>query len=380
MSQYSWGYERVGLKPTTLYMTMNNKVTITVDIQSVTKDVTERDMSDIPNSCGAYVIKVKSGKQYIGSSKTLRARISQHNHKLDPNISTSDKIISTCYYVTNSHVDARIVENWLIREINPELNKTNRHDNSKMECGARCFLNCESWESFSESIEFDVNILETCKDISGEKLSELPRKTGVYVITTISDKIYVGSSSNVFSRLKEHNSLEGPNVTEPIKLVCCYITENRTDAYILEYSKIRELSPSLNKEFQVDAWKWEAVELRAHFDKSTPELVKLFRYLSKCILSGLPGIEEVGRKNRITYRLKNKHIFFVKFMNGYLQVDLKDKYCNDENNKIIGPQDFLKSIKPTASDIFHWRFRLIEISEIDKAMDILKQAYKGVLK
>ncbi len=344
-------------------------VNISVKISKVIKDVPENEMSSIPNCNGAYVIKVESGKLYVGSSKSLRNRISQHKYELDPNISTSDKIVSTCYYKTTSHVEARIIENWLIREINPELNKTNKHDASEKECGAKCLQNCETWDSANKNIKFDVSIIETYKDVPEHKLSELPKKTGVYVIATKSGK-YVGSATNVCSRVKEHNSLKG-NVYESIKSVSCYITKNRTDAYILEYVKIKELAPKLNREFRDDAWRWETVELKKHFNATTSELAKLFKELSQCISSYIPEIEEVGRRDRITYRLKNKHIFFIKFMSGYLQVDLKDK--DGEINDMSG---FSWSINPTASDIFHKRFKLYEISEINKAMNIIEQAFK----
>lgn len=291
-------------------MAMKNKETVTVKVPSVIKNVLEENMSSIPNCNGAYVIKVKSGKLYIGSSKTLRSRISQHKYELDPNISTSDKIVSTCYYETNSHEEARIMENWLIREINPELNKTNKHDTLENECGAKCLQNCETWtDSSSKNMKFDVNIIETCKDIPEQELSELPKKPGVYIITVESGEQYIGSSKNVCSRIKEHHSLKGGNINESIKSVSCYITKNRTDAYILEYAKIRELQPKLNREFRDDAWRWETVELKKHFNGTTSELVKLFKELSKCINSCIPEIEEVGRKDRVTYRLNNKHIF-----------------------------------------------------------------------
>tara|TARA_R110001583_G_scaffold195111_1_gene369229 strand:+ start:1367 stop:2431 length:1065 start_codon:yes stop_codon:yes gene_type:complete len=354
---------------------MKNKETITVKIPSVIKDVFEKDMSVIPNCCGAYVIKVESGMLYVGSSKTLRNRISQHKYKLDPNIPPSDKIVSTCYYETETLAEARIMENWLIREINPQLNKTNNNDCLENECGAKCSKNCKTWNTPAKNIMFDVHIIEACKNIPEERLSELPKKPGVYVITVKSGKKYVGSSTNVCSRVKEHQSSIEGNVNERIKSANCYITKTRTDAYIFEYFKINELKPELNREFRDDAWTWETVELKKHFNKTTTEQVILFKKLSKCIGSCIPEIEEVGRKDRVTYRLKNKHVFFIKFMSGYLQVDLKDEDC-----KIKSSTEFLESIKPTASDKFHKRLKIYKISEIDEAMDILTQAYNGVLK
>jgi len=354
---------------------IENKKTITIEIPQVIKDIPEKKLSTIPNCCGAYVIKVKSGKIYVGSSKTLRNRILQHKDKFDPNISISDKIISTCYYKTNTHQEARIMENWLIREINPELNKTNKINSSKRGCGAKCLKNCETWDSPGKKIKFDVNIVEFYKDIPEIKFPELPKKSGVYVITTKFDEQYVGSSTNVRSRVKEHHSLKGENIKESIKSVSCYITENRTDAYILEYHKIKELAPKLNREFRDDAWTWKLGELRHHFEKR-PELVGLFKEFSTRIRFNLSRVEEVVRKDRVAYRISAlKHVFFIKFMSGYLQIDLKD-----EDDRINDSSEFLTAIKPKQSDIFHKRIKLSKISEIDKAMEILQQAYIGVRK
>jgi len=349
-------------------------MTISLKVTKAIKDICEKNFSKIPNCCGAYVIKTKSNKLYVGSSKTIRSRIMQHRVYNDPNFS-SENIHSSCYYATNNHVDARILEYWLIREINPELNKTDKSGSITEDCCIKCSLNCETWASTEKKIEFDVNIVEELKNIPGKNLSELPNKPGVYEITTNSGSKYVGSATNLCSRLAAHNSLTGPNIIEPIKSVCCYITENRTDAYILEYAKIRELSPVLNKEFQENAWKWEVVELKNHFNKTTPDLITLFKELSEQISIDFPEIDEICRKDRITYKFKSKHLFFIKFMSEYLQIDIKDEY-----NLIKDSSEFSWKIEPKQSDIFHRRFKLNEVSKIDNAIEIIAQGYTGIIK
>lgn len=349
-------------------MAMKNKETIIVKVPSVLKDIPEKEISAIPNCCGAYVIKVESGKLYVGSSKTLRTRILAHKVYNDPNI--SEKIVSACYYQTNEHVDARILEYWLIREIDPVLNKSNNSDASHNSFVSKCSQNCKTWSSPAKNINFHVNVIEIYDNIPVDKLSILPKRPGAYVITTESGKLYVGSASNVCTRIASHNSLKGPSITEPIKSVNCYITENNTDALILEYLKIRELKPELNKEFLPEAWKWNTAELTKHFEKE-PELENLFNEFSKRVCSSISELEVVVRKNWITYQTSAlKNIFFVKFMSGYLQVDLKDK-----DREIIDSSEFSWAIEPTQASTFHRRFKLHSVSEIDKALEIVTQAY-----
>jgi len=80
-----------------------DKIEISVETISVFKDIPEKNFSSIPDCCGAYVIKVQSGKRYVGSSKTLRTRIQSHKVYNDPNI--TEPIISVCYYQTENHMD-----------------------------------------------------------------------------------------------------------------------------------------------------------------------------------------------------------------------------------------------------------------------------------
>lgn len=81
-----------------------DKIEISVETMSVLKDIPEKLFSSIPECSGAYVIKVQSGKRYVGSSKTLRTRIQAHKVYNDPNI--SEKIISVCCYRTKRLEDA----------------------------------------------------------------------------------------------------------------------------------------------------------------------------------------------------------------------------------------------------------------------------------
>lgn len=104
------------------------QIQIQVEVIEIMEDVPMSNLSSIPDCCGAYVIKVKSGKTYVGSSKTVRTRIRSHNVYNDPNITEDMELIT--FYLTNSHMNARILEYWLIRELNPELNFEIRPDAS----------------------------------------------------------------------------------------------------------------------------------------------------------------------------------------------------------------------------------------------------------
>lgn len=99
-----------------------------VDIIDIKENIPIDEVSNIPNCCGTYVITVQSGKLYVGSSKTVRTRIQSHKVDNDPNI--REEIGKVSIYLTNTHMDARILEYWFIRELKPELNKEIQSDAS----------------------------------------------------------------------------------------------------------------------------------------------------------------------------------------------------------------------------------------------------------
>lgn len=278
-------------------------------------------------------------------------------------------MVSTCVYLTNSHQDARLIEHWLIREIGPELNRTNRNHKSGSKCDLRCAKNCEAWDTPGKTLKFGVDILANHEGILPNSLHDLPKKPGVYVITTESGKQYVGSSSNICSRVREHSTLKGENITERIQSVRCDVTMDRVDAYILEYFRIRQIEPELNREFREDAWTWKSAELARHFDRR-PDLEPLFKSLSSAIHARIPEIEEIVRKDRVTYRTAVlRNIFFVKFMSRCLRIDLKDK-----DHKIDDPSEFSWTIEPKQTDVFHRRLELCELADVDRALAIIAQA------
>lgn len=114
---------------------MEKMVNIDVEITSKIEDIPFENLSSIPNCCGAYIITVKSGKRYVGSSKTVRTRMQSHNVHNDPNI--IEDIDKVTFYLTKTHMDARILEYWLIRELNPELNFEIRPDASTWKNGSK---------------------------------------------------------------------------------------------------------------------------------------------------------------------------------------------------------------------------------------------------
>ncbi len=355
-------------------MVEKDKKEISVETIGVLKDIPEKNLSLIPDCCGAYVIKVQSGKRYVGSSKTPRTRIQSHKVYNDPNIS-GEEIMSVCCYQTKSLVDARILEYWLIREINPELNKPSKPEVMTDGCVSKCDRDCETWKAPGRDVRIQVSILSVWKDLSVEDLSTLPRKPGVYVITTESGKQYVGSSKTLRTRIQEHKGYNDPNITEPIKSVCCYETDNEMNALILEYRYIRELKPELNKEFQPDASTWKKGSKEKLLSNTGDELREVFKKLRQCICC-LPGVEEVVRKNRITYQISAlKNFCIVKFMKGHLQIDLKDY-----KDQINDPDGFSWKIEATQASTFHRRLELRNETEMDTAFKLITQAYNEMMK
>lgn len=208
-----------------------------------------------------------------------------------------------------------------------------------------------------------------------KNLSILPNKPGVYVITTKSGQRYVGSSNDICKRVMSHNSEKGPNITEPIKSVCCYETEHKMDAPILEYSYIRKLKPELNREIQPDASTWKKGSKEKLLSNTSDELHELFKEFRQRICS-LPDVEEVVRKNWITYQTSAlKNFCIVKFTKGYLQIDFKDY-----KDQIKDPAGFSWKIKATQASTFHRRLELRNDTEMDTAFKLIKQAYNEMMK
>jgi len=353
-------------------MAEKGEIGISVETISVLKDIPEQCLSSIPDCCGAYVIKVQSGKRYVGSSKTLRTRIQAHKVYNDPNI--SEKIISACYYQTENHMDARILEYWLIREVNPELNNISKSDVIHSGCASKCDDNCETWDTPGRYVRIQVSVPSVLEDVPVKNLSTLPNKPGVYVITTESGQRYVGSSNDICKRVTSHNSQKGPNITEPIKSVCCYETEHNTDAPILEYWYIGKLKPELNREIQPDASTWKKGSKEKLLNTSD-KLHELFKELSQRICC-LPDVEEVVRKNWITYQTSAlKNFCIVKFTKGYLQIDFKDY-----KDQIKDTTGFSWKIKATQASTFHRRLELRNATQMDIALELITQAYNEMMK
>lgn len=92
---------------------------IKIEIISIMEKVPIGWISDVPDRCGTYVITTQSGKIYVGSSKRIRNRMLTHMYN---NVSIIEPIEFVSFYVTKDHMDARILEYALIKELGPELN------------------------------------------------------------------------------------------------------------------------------------------------------------------------------------------------------------------------------------------------------------------
>lgn len=106
-------------------MLSNNKLMINriksdtkIDILGILENLSDDDM--IPKNCGAYIITALSGKRYIGSSINIFRRIRQHRSYMYWRKNSIDTIT---IFLTWDGIDARMVEYWLISELDPEINK-----------------------------------------------------------------------------------------------------------------------------------------------------------------------------------------------------------------------------------------------------------------
>lgn len=109
------------------------------------------------------------------------------------------------------------------------------------------------------TLNIQVQINNILKDISvnhGNMLSndmttiKIPDSNCAYIITTQSNKLYIGSSRSPRARMVGHKI--GCNGTfkdngETIRHVTLYYTDTYPDTAILEYWLIKQLRPELNK-------------------------------------------------------------------------------------------------------------------------------------
>lgn len=107
----------------------------TINVKYCLLDIDEEYTGRIPRLPGAYVITTKSGYVYIGYSKNLFIRLRQHlsdsknKSFMCSNIFEPIKRIQA--YVTETPLDAKILESWLIRELRPKLNMEFIIDNQR---------------------------------------------------------------------------------------------------------------------------------------------------------------------------------------------------------------------------------------------------------
>lgn len=89
-----------------------------IDIIGIMEDLSDVNM--IPERHGTYIITARSGKRYIGSSINVSRRMRQHRSY--PYWS-KDPIKTITVLLTWDEIDARRVEDFLISELDPEINK-----------------------------------------------------------------------------------------------------------------------------------------------------------------------------------------------------------------------------------------------------------------
>ncbi len=221
-------------------------------------------------------------------------------------------------------------------------------------------------------INIGVEIISKIEDIPFEKLSSIPNCCGAYIIKVKSGKRYVGSSKTVRTRIQSHNVHNDPNIMEDIDKVTFYLTKKHMDARILEYWLIRELNPELNFEIQPDASIWKDGSKESLLSNANDGPKEILEKLSKLILT-LPNTKEVIRKNWVTYQIsKMKNFCAIKIKKDYLEVDLKildyTKFNDTENISF--------DIISTQTWTFDRRIELYKEEHIDKAFDLIRQAYE----
>lgn len=339
---------------------------VLVHVDAVLKHVPASALRKIPNHHGAYVIHTTSGRRYVGSSNTVRARVQAHKGALDPNI--QEPIRTVCCYLAREHMGARVLEYWLIREIAPELNNSCPQGAGCF--GDRCRERCEPIGAPGCDIAVEVEIVQEIEDVPVDALARLPDGPGVYVLRTRSGKRYVGVSTSLRDRVRAHNDNPAdPNVHELIRSVCVYETRTGADAAILEYALIRELRPELNRENQPDASEWKVGSREALLADADPTLRGLEAELRRRVLSEVGG-KEVVRKGWITYQISPmKNFCAVKVLADCLQVDLK------VDDRFRDPAGVSEKIARTQTWTFDRRLRVRTSADLNAAIPLIAQAF-----
>ncbi len=338
-----------------------------VRVDAILKHVPAAELRTIPNAFGAYVIRVDSGGRYVGSSNTTRARVQAHRVANDPSV--REPIRSVCCYLTSRHMDARILEYWLIREIGPELNLS--CPAGVAPAGTRCARECEAIDRPGRAMEIHVRVTRTSDEVSPAKLDDITTGPGVYVLRTVSGKRYVGVSGSVRGRVRAHRDDPAhPNLDGSIRSVGFLETATEADARILEYVMIRDIEPELNRENQADASEWKTGRREILVAAAAPELRELQRELGRRIVEEIGG-REVFRKSWVTYQLSAmKNFCAVKLLSDSLQVDLK---MGDE---IRDPLGLSEHLEPTQAWTFNRRIRIRTAEELPGALALIAQAHR----
>lgn len=85
-----------------------------------------KNIADLPTNPGCYLYKDKNNKViYIGKAKNIKKRVNSYFHKKDLDIKTAklvSNIVEVDFIITNSELDAFLLENNLIKKYKPKYN------------------------------------------------------------------------------------------------------------------------------------------------------------------------------------------------------------------------------------------------------------------
>lgn len=96
------------------------------------------------------------------------------------------------------------------------------------------------FEIINMANKIGVDIICVKENICDINPTTIPSGCGVYIITTESGRMYVGTSLDIYNRVVCHN------IEESIRSISIYLTGNKSDANLLERYIICELNPEIN--------------------------------------------------------------------------------------------------------------------------------------
>ncbi len=188
-------------------------------------------------------------------------------------------------------------------------------------------------------INYINKITSIIDNISPKDINTIDNISGIYMITYLSGKRYIGSSKNIRKRLIAHNSYSNDELK--IKFICLYLTNSDIDLKLIEGALIRKLRPEINRTNPIAERKPCVVKVSDDYLDKIKEIKKILYYKYDTMLT----LEEVACHNiivsfnTIDETSKNEYDNMVKEISEILYNNIMNcKLTEEEHTSSINPE------------------------------------------